>query len=86
LNRPRDFPLVIAAFHRHNAVMSRARSDVKFKPAEWKVLPEWYVVASFPDGAELRISGAFKTEADAKAWIVSSSAKWLTEHSARNSA
>jgi hypothetical protein len=59
---------------------------VKFKPVEWKILPEWYVLASFPDGKELRISGAFKGEAEARAWIASSAAKWLKEHSQRKSA
>ena len=64
-------------------VMPQALADVKFKPVEWKILPEWYVLVSFPDGKELRISGAFKTEAEAKAWIVASSEKWLKEHKAR---
>jgi hypothetical protein len=63
--------------------MARARTDVKFEPVEWKILPEWYVLATFPDGQELRISGAFKTEADARAWIASGSAKWLKEHRER---
>jgi len=60
--------------------MAEAKPEVTFKPVEWKILPEWYVLATFPDGKELRISG-FKTEAAASAWIASGSAYWLKEHS-----
>jgi hypothetical protein len=73
----------MTTFRSHNAGMSRARTDVKFEPVEWKILPEWYVLATFPEGKELRISGAFKTQGDAQAWIASGSAKWLKEHRAR---
>jgi hypothetical protein len=65
--------------------MPRAQADVKFKPVEWKILPEWYVLVTFPDGKELRISGAFKTDAEAQNWIAASSAKWLKEHRERKS-
>jgi hypothetical protein len=76
-------PLAMTTFRSHNAGMSRARTDVKFEPVEWKILPEWYVLATFPEGKELRVSGAFKTQGDAQAWIASGSAKWLKEHRER---
>ena len=63
--------------------MPQARKEMTFAPVEWKILPEWYVLATFPDGKELRISGAFKSKANAAAWIDADSAKWLKEHNER---
>ncbi len=63
--------------------MPQARKDVTFAPVEWKILPEWYVLATFPDGKELRISGAFKSKVGALAWIEADSAKWLKEQTDR---
>jgi hypothetical protein len=63
--------------------MAKPKPEITFRPVEWKILPEWYVLATFPEGKELRISGAFKTQGDAQAWIASGSAKWLKEHRER---
>ena len=63
--------------------MPSAESSVKFTPVEWKILPEFYVLATFPDGKKVRISGAFKTKAAAQEWIKTSSAHWLAENSNR---
>jgi hypothetical protein len=63
--------------------MPHAYADVKFVPVEWKILPEWYVLATFPGGSALRISGAFESKAKAQEWIAASSAKWLKEHNQR---
>jgi hypothetical protein len=62
--------------------MPKARSEISFTPVEWKILPEWYVRATLPDGKELRIGG-FKTEANAREWIAKSSAAWIKEHKER---
>ena len=63
--------------------MGAGEPEAKFSPVEWKILPEWYVLVAFADGKKLRISGAFKTEAEATAWIAASAAKWLKEHHER---
>ena len=63
--------------------MANAQPSVTFKPVEWKILPEYYVLATFPDGKKVRISGAFKTKAAAQQWIKTSSAHWLVENSNR---
>ena len=65
--------------------MAKAKPEIRFEPVEWKILPEWYVLVTLPDGKELRIGG-FKTEADARAWIVKSSAAWIKEHNERKRA
>jgi hypothetical protein len=78
-----NFVLAIGYFRSHNVGMPQARKDVTFAPVEWTILPEWYVLATFPDGKELRISGAFKSRANALTWIEGGSAKWLKEHNER---
>ena len=62
--------------------MAKPRHEITFRPVEWKILPEWYVLVTLPDAKELRIGG-FKTEADARAWIAKSSAAWIKEHNQR---
>ena len=63
----------------------KPKPEIKFKPVEWKILPEWYVLVTLPDGKELRIGG-FKTEANARDWIAKSSAAWIKEHNERKRA
>jgi hypothetical protein len=63
--------------------MADAYSDLKFVPVKWTILPEWYVLVTFPDGKELPINGAFKTKAAAHKWITTSSANWLKVHHER---
>jgi hypothetical protein len=65
--------------------MAKPKPEIKFKPVEWKILPEWYVLVTLPDAKELRIGG-FKAEADARAWIAKSSAAWIKEHNQRKRA
>ena len=62
--------------------MAKPKPEIKFKPVEWKILPEWYVLVTLPDGKELRIGG-FKTEANARDWIAKSSAAWIKEQRGR---
>jgi hypothetical protein len=59
--------------------MTKADPKFSFEPVEWKILPEWYVRVTLPDGKERRIGG-FKTEADARAWIAKSATAWIKVH------
>jgi hypothetical protein len=63
--------------------MANAYSALRFAPVEWTILPEWYVLVTFPDGEELPINGAFRTKAAALRWIRANSAQWFKEHSER---
>jgi hypothetical protein len=62
--------------------MPKAKSEITFAPVASKILPEWYVRVTLPDGKELRIGG-FKKEVDARDWIAKSSAAWIKEHNER---
>ena len=62
--------------------MAKPKPEITFRPVEWKILPEWYVLVTLPDAKELRIGG-FKTEANARDWIAKSSAAWIKEHKER---
>jgi hypothetical protein len=66
----------------HNGGMAKPKPEITFRPVEWKILPEWYVLVTLPDAKELRIGG-FKTEANAHEWIAKSSAAWIKEHNER---
>jgi hypothetical protein len=65
--------------------MAKPQPEITFRPVEWKILPEWYVLVTLPDAKELRIGG-FKTEANAREWIARSSAAWIKEHNERKRA
>jgi hypothetical protein len=63
--------------------MAHAYSDLRFVPVKWTILPEWYVLVTFPDGKELPVNGGFRTKAGALRWIRTSSAQWFEEHNER---
>jgi hypothetical protein len=62
--------------------MSEAKSAIRFEPVEWKILPEWYVRVTLPNGKQLRIGG-FENEVKAREWIAKSSAGWIKVHKER---
>jgi hypothetical protein len=59
--------------------MVRVKPKIEFRPTEMKSGRGWYVHVVYPDRPPLQLGG-FRTEEEAKKWVVDKSAAWLKEH------
>ncbi len=56
------------------------KTHTELEPIQLKDYSGWYVRITLPQGVEHHIR-SFKTETEAKTWIVENSAGWLTNYS-----
>ena len=61
-------------------VKEMGKPHTNFEPIQLKDHSGWHVRITLPHGVEHRISD-FKTEAEARTWIVENSAWWLMTYS-----
>ena len=59
--------------------MAPSKQRAKFAPVQLKAEPGWYVRITLPHGEDIHID-EFKTEAEARAWIVDKSPAWLRKY------
>ena len=56
--------------------MADVKSQVEFEPVETKANAEWHVKVMLPSGKQFSLGG-FRSEVEAREWIVRKSAAWL---------
>jgi len=59
--------------------MGISKQKTKFAPVQLNAEPGWYVRITLPHGEDIHID-EFKTEAEARAWIVDKSPAWLRKY------
>jgi hypothetical protein len=66
---------------RHNAKMPpiKTKPNVEFRPTEMRSGSGWFVLVILPKVPPLQLGG-FKTEEEAKDWVLRKSKGWLKEY------